>query len=78
MQRLLMGQRGEGEEGDEGPAREVHSGSGYWSQDGTTQIVFPNEGARNIRVTWPGGETTIHPLDRPKEEVVLKIGGSTK
>lgn len=41
-----------------GPAREVHAGSGYWSQDAPTQIMTLAQPANRIRVRWPGGKTT--------------------
>jgi hypothetical protein len=40
-----------------GPAREIHGGSGYWSQDSMTQVMRV-EGAEIIEVRWPGGKTT--------------------
>ena len=41
-----------------GPAQEIQSGSGYWSQN-STQLIFaqPDE-ADQLQVTWPGGRVS--------------------
>ena len=48
-----------------GPAREIHAGSGYWSQDEAIQVLgWPDGGSpensvpAQISVRWPGGQTT--------------------
>ncbi|MFQ5631380.1 MAG: FG-GAP-like repeat-containing protein, partial [bacterium] len=41
-----------------GPAREVHLGSGYWSQDSMVQVMGMREKAIGIWVRWPGGKVT--------------------
>jgi hypothetical protein len=60
-----------GYEGARGPAREVHAGSGYWSQDGPTQVLGLEEGRRPIAVwvRWPGGAETSTPL-APRQPAV--------
>ena len=40
-----------------GPVREIHAGSGYWSQDGAVQVVGTPETPTRIWVRWPGGKT---------------------
>ena len=42
-----------------GPAREIHSGSGYWSQDGAIQVLGLREAPSELSVRWPGGVTSI-------------------
>src|SRR5207253_425414 len=44
-------------EGSRGPAREVHGGSGYWSEDGATQVLGLEEAKRPVAlwIRWPGG-----------------------
>jgi len=49
--RLFFGQKA-------GPVREVHAGSGYWSQDGAVQVLGTPEPPGEIWVRWPGGKTT--------------------
>jgi len=48
-------------EGSRGPAREVHGGSGYWSQDGPIQVLGLEQGKRatGVWVRWPGGSAAI-------------------
>jgi hypothetical protein len=41
-----------------GPAREIHAGSGYWSQDGAVQVMGTPETPTAIYVRWPGGQVT--------------------
>jgi hypothetical protein len=43
-----------------GPAREIHAGSGYWSQDGAVQVLGFLERPTHVQVRWPGGaESTV-------------------
>ncbi|MBI3416659.1 MAG: VCBS repeat-containing protein [Verrucomicrobia bacterium] len=51
MMRLQFGER-------LGPARELHAGSGYWSQDSAVQVMATPEPPTQIVVRWPGGRTT--------------------
>jgi hypothetical protein len=41
-----------------GPTREIHSGSGYSSQDSAVQVLGMAEAPSAIEVRWPGGEQT--------------------
>jgi hypothetical protein len=41
-----------------GPAREIHAGSGYWSQDSSTQVLASSGASRELSVRWPGGATS--------------------
>jgi hypothetical protein len=68
-----------------GAAREVHAGSGYWSQDSTTQVLALPEGQARLIIRWPGGRTTTSeiPDDAPELSVdatgrasVLRTGGN--
>lgn len=45
-----------------GPAREVHAGSGYWSQDSAVQIMGKKSTATAVEVRWPGGKITTTPI----------------
>jgi enediyne biosynthesis protein E4 len=55
-----------------GPARELHIGSGYWSQDSTTQ-VFPK--ASKLWIRWPGGKTNMLEITKSAKEVILRYSG---
>lgn len=38
-----------------GPAREIHAGSGYWSQDSSVQVLAGDTPPTGLWVRWPGG-----------------------
>ena len=61
-------------EGSRGPAREVHGGSGYWSQDGPIQVLGLEEGKRPtaVWVRWPGGSETVAPLEAGRREITVR------
>jgi hypothetical protein len=40
-----------------GPAREIHAGSGYWSQDSAVQVMANPGSSSRLSVRWPGGKT---------------------
>jgi len=52
-----------------GPAREIHAGGGYWSQDAFTQVLATPETATAIEVRWPGGATTRTPVPQGAREI---------
>ncbi len=58
-----------------GPAREVHAGSGYWSQDGLTQVLATPTRPTGLWVRWPGGLVTTNPLPSSCSEVELDWQG---
>src|SRR5206468_3099905 len=39
-----------------GPCRTVQAGSGYWSQDGATQVLGCAEAPVALWIRWPGGK----------------------
>ena len=59
-----------------GPAREIHSGSGYWSQDGTPVVLGPRENATGVWIRWPGGRVTTTPVPAGTGEVVIGVDGT--
>jgi hypothetical protein len=61
-----------------GPAREVHGGSGYWSQDSTVQVMgIPTE-PTGIWVRWPGGRSVTADLPPKAKEVVVNVQGDVR
>jgi hypothetical protein len=56
-------------DGRQGPAREVHAGGGYWSQDSATQVLGAASEAQALIVRWPGGKTTRAPLRAGTREI---------
>ena len=65
--------------GHEGPARELHAGSGYWSQDASTVVVHLPGKAEEIHVRWPAGlasGTLVYQVPDGAREVHLRPDGS--
>jgi hypothetical protein len=55
-----------------GPAREVHGGGGYWSQDSAVQVMATPRSPTAVWIRWPGGriqEVQISEVDR---EITVK------
>jgi len=59
-----------------GPAREVHAGSGYWSQDSAIQVLAGPQEPQAIWIRWPGGQETTTTLPRKALEVEVDLEGS--
>jgi enediyne biosynthesis protein E4 len=58
-----------------GPARQVHAGSGYWSQDSATQVMAGHRTATGIQVRWPGGKVVEGEIPSDASEVSVATGG---
>ena len=66
-----------------GPARELHAGAGYWSQDSVVTVLsvpHPTASGTNgdglsIEVRWPGGRTNSAPVANSDQEVVVRAPG---
>ncbi len=58
-----------------GPAREIHGGSGYWSQDSPVQVLALLPEPLKLWVRWPGGKTTMVDLPAGVRNVELSMGG---
>lgn len=52
-----------------GPIRELHAGSGYWSQDGAVATLSAPEKPEQLWVRWPGGKTTTTPIPTSAREI---------
>jgi hypothetical protein len=59
-----------------GPAREIHAGSGYWSQDSVVQVLSTPAPPTELVVRWPGGKTTTTPIPTDTLEVTVDMTGS--
>ena len=57
-----------------GPAREIHAGSGYWSQDSVVQVLAGVEPLTQLWVRWPGGAATT--VDIPPGAREITVGRS--
>ena len=62
-------------DGKMGPLREVHAGSGYWSQDSAVQVMSASAPATKVWVRWPGGKTVTVDLPKEAREVAIDEGG---
>ncbi len=62
-------------EGGSGPAREIHAGSGYWSQDSFTQILALPAVPKALWVRWPGGRVTTTPLPAGARSITVDSDG---
>ena len=59
-----------------GPAREVHGGSGYWSQDSAVQVMnLSGAAATQIQVRWPGGKQTTNDVPVAAREIRVTADG---
>ena len=59
----------------QGPAREIHAGSGYWSQDSLTQVMASSTKPDGIWIRWPGGRTTTTPIPAGAQEIMVDFEG---
>ncbi|HWV99023.1 MAG TPA: VCBS repeat-containing protein [Candidatus Acidoferrum sp.] len=64
--RLRFGQRW-------GPAREIHAGSGYWSQDSPVQVMGTPEAPSAAWVRWPGGKTQQVAIPPGAKEMEVRL-----
>lgn len=58
-----------------GPVREIHAGSGYWSQDSATQVMSTFDHPAEIWVRWPGGKVQQHNVPDDAREVRINMEG---
>ena len=63
-------------DGKPGPVREIHAGSGYWSQDAPTQVMSSATPASNVWCRWPNGRTNLVEVPPGSREVVLSPDGT--
>lgn len=57
-----------------GPAKEIHGGGGYWSQDSPV-VILPAETSA-VRIQWPGGKTTQVAVPAGKNEIEIDQTGT--
>ena len=61
-----------------GPAREIHSGSGYWSVNDPVQVMGLEEEPTQVHVRWPGGRETVSPVAPGQREITLRFDGDER
>jgi hypothetical protein len=64
-----------GRAGHFGPARELHAGAGYWSQDSLIQVIAAEVGDQ-LWIRWPGGKTISADIPDKAHEVEIAPDGS--
>jgi hypothetical protein len=52
-------------------AREVHAGSGYWSQDSAVTVLGERAVPTHVSVHWPGGQASEVPVPDGVKEIVI-------
>ncbi len=60
----------------DGPLREIHAGSNYWSVDGPVPVLGLQGAPKSVWVRWPGGKTQEVPLPAGQWEIILRAPGS--
>jgi hypothetical protein len=60
----------------QGAAREIHAGSGYWSQDSVVQVMSTPEEPTQIWIHWPGGSETTSDVPKGAKEVWVDGSGA--
>jgi hypothetical protein len=58
-----------------GPAREIHAGSGYWSQDSNVQVLGLSATPTGLWVRWPGGKITTTDISATVPQIVVDVEG---
>lgn len=58
-------------DGSLGAAREIHAGSGYWSQNEPVPILGRAAEARFVRIRWPDGHSTRTPVPPKSLDLVI-------
>jgi hypothetical protein len=63
-----------------GPTREIHGGSGFWSQDSAVQVMAlsANASPTSLWVRWPGGKITTGAIPPGAHEIVAEYQGTVK
>jgi len=61
-----------------GPAREIHAGCGYWSQDSVTQIMASPTPPTALWVRWPGGQTNFFVIPEGARKVSAAWNGKIR
>ena len=61
-----------------GPAREIHAGSGYWSQDSAVTVLATPAEPAQIWIRWPGGLITTSDLPAGAKEITVDNRGVIK
>jgi hypothetical protein len=61
-----------------GPVREIHAGSGYWSQDSAVQVLRAPQSSATLWVRWPGGRITTSQVPAAAKEIEVEPSGEMR
>jgi enediyne biosynthesis protein E4 len=61
--------------GQPGPAREIHGGSGYWSQDSVIQVLATPAPPTQLWIRWPGGLERTYDVPAGAQAIQAGIDG---
>ncbi len=61
-----------------GPAREIHAGAGYWSQDSAVPVMGFVDPPDGVWIRWPGGKEIVVTLPPGAKEVSVDPAGALK
>jgi len=61
-----------------GPAREIHAGAGYWSQDSPVQVLAQLPEPMQLWVRWPGGQTNWVDVPIAARDIELSVMGKLR
>ena len=61
-----------------GPAREIHAGSGWFSQNSPVQVFGGTNVIAAVAVRWPGGRITTNAVPEGAREVAVDASGTVK
>ena len=61
------------ENGNKGPRREIQAGSGYWSQNSTTQILGFNNQPKSIEVIWFNGTKEVYNIINYNQDTIISF-----
>jgi hypothetical protein len=59
-----------------GPVREIHAGSGYWSQDGAVQVLAAPGALSAIWVRWPWANAITNAVPAGSREITISAKGT--
>jgi hypothetical protein len=65
-------------DGHMGPCRNISAGTGYWSQDATTQVLGWAQPPVGLWIRWPGGKEELFPLGKDVWDVDVTINNGSK
>ncbi|MCP5517290.1 MAG: VCBS repeat-containing protein [Verrucomicrobiales bacterium] len=59
-----------------GPARELHAGAGYWSQDSAVTVLARPAARDELWIRWPGGRETVSPVPDDARSITVRADGN--